>query len=409
MRRKKKLKANFRSIFFRGHDRFAQVDGLRAIAILWTFAFHVVLLFAEFMSPAETEALFDRANLQWMLHGHFGVDIFFIISGFLIGDLLIAEVERTHSMRFLRFYVRRTIRLAPLYYLIIAIVFVFGLVSGDPKLQISQAWANLIYVNNFIPDLEQFMPWTWSLAVEEQFYLLCPLLILLLYKWKVNPLWAVSLLIAAGFLVNILLGLSAGGSFYFIIHPLLNPADTTEFSKYYDLLYDKLYTRYAALLMGVLIAYLIRRPGFMKWVSANAMSIVLFVAAWAMMYAVLEGIDYSDWRTPIGNTFMATYRYWFAIGIALLLLLTFSSSTIGTWLTRFLAMKFWYPIAQTSYSCYLIQPLVVFSVIKGWYHGQAVGFGDIMLVSAICAAIIFPITILLYAFVEKPLMDLRPK
>ena len=403
------MKSNFKSIFFRGHGRFAQVDGLRAIAILWTFAFHIVLLFAEFIPQAETEALFGRSNLRWLLHGHFGVDIFFIISGFLIGDLLISEVERTQSLRFLRFYVRRTIRLAPLYYLIIGAVFLFGLLTGDPKLQISQAWANLIYVNNFLPDLKQFMPWTWSLAVEEQFYLLCPLLILVLFRKKINPLWAILGLIVVGFLINILLGLSAGGSFYFIIHPLLNPADTTEFAKYYDLLYDKLYTRYAALLMGVLIAYLIRRPAFLKAISSNRNAILICLAAIAFTYPVLASIDYSDWKTPVGYMYMATYRYWFSIGIALVLALTYSDSGIGKWLAKFLSLKFWYPIAQISYSVYLIQPIVIFVAIRGWYHGQPVGFGDIMYIGAISALVIFCISILLYAFIEKPLMDLRPK
>lgn len=403
------MKSNFRSIFVRGSGRFAQVDGLRAIAILWSFSFHIVLLFADFMPQADTEALFGRTNLQWLLHGHFGVDIFFIISGFLIGDLLIGEVERTQNLRFMRFYVRRTIRLAPLYYLVIAIVFAFGVITQDPKLNISQAWANLIYVNNFIPTLQQFMPWTWSLAVEEQFYLLCPLLILAIYRFKVNPIWAMAVLISLAFGLNILLGLSAGGTFYFIIHPALNPASTVEFSKYYDLLYDNLHTRYAALVMGVLLAFLIRRPGFLRVISLNRSAILMLVVAIGLIYGVLDQINYERWQDPVGNFFMATYRYWFALGATLLLVLTFSSAPVGKWLTKFLSMKFWYPIAQTSYSAYLIQPVVIFMVIRGWYHGQAIGFGDIMLIWWVCALITFAVSIVLYAFIEKPLMDMRPK
>lgn len=403
------MKKNFKAIFFRNYGRFAQVDGLRAIAILWVFLFHIVLLFAEFIPQAQTEALFGQSHLQWMLHGHFGVDIFFIISGFLIGDLLIGEVEKTGSIRFWRFYVRRTIRLAPLYYLVIAVVFTFGWITQDPKLNISNAWANLIYVNNFLPDLEQFMPWTWSLAVEEQFYLLCPLLIFLMARQRMNPITILCVLAVAGFALNILIGMRAGGTFYFIIHPSLNPADTTEFSKYYDLLYDNLHNRFVALLLGVLIAYLIRRAAFLRWMSNEGVSVLVLVVAMALIYAVLAQIKYDDWRTPVGALFMATYRYWFAIGIALLLLLTFTDTRLGRGLSRLLSLNFWYPVAQTSYSAYLVQPVVIFMAIKGWYVGQAITTSAIVYIGLLTAAITFAIAVLLYALVEKPFMDMRPK
>ena len=85
------------------------------------------------------------------------------------------------------------------------------------------------------------------------------------------------------------------------------------------------------------------------------------------------------------------------------------AASVGVWLTKFLSLKFWYPIAQTSYSAYLIQPVIIFMAIRGWYHGQAITFGSIMFIWALCALATFCISIVLYAFIEKPLMDLRPK
>lgn len=398
----------FKSIFLRDKGRFTQLDGLRALAILWTFSFHVVLLFANFVPRTEALALFGQPAVQVFMQGHFGVDIFFVISGFLIGDLLIREVEKTGTLNLRTFFVRRMVRLAPVYYLLIALVVVLGLVTGDPSVHVENAWTNLIYVNNFVPDFEQFMQWTWSLAVEEQFYLLCPLLILLMHRKGLNPFVILAGLIAAGFAINILIARASGEPFYFVIHPVLTD-NKAEMARYLDLLYTKLHARYGALLMGVLLAYAVRRPALIAAIAPGGSALALGGAGLAMVAAVLASLDYMTPDVPVSGLFMATHRYWFAVGATLLLLVTFSTSAIGRALHRLLSLPVWYPLAQLSYSAYLVHPLVIFGLIRGWYHGQPVTPGDVAMIGAMSGALTLAIAFLLTAIVEKPLMALRPR
>src|SRR5262249_41526889 len=106
---------------------------------------------------------------------------FFVISGFLIGDMLLSELERSGRLNFRSFYVRRWFRLAPAYYLVLIGFAVFHRI--DPShYSLDRLWTNFIYVNNWFPLRGQPAVWTWSLAVEEQFYLLCPLLLSVLWR-----------------------------------------------------------------------------------------------------------------------------------------------------------------------------------------------------------------------------------
>ena len=115
--------------------------------------------FLEFIRPVFMNPL---------IQGHYGVDVYFVISGFLIGSLLIKEWQETKEIRFSAFYLRRAFRLLPAYFVA---MFAFAILIGT---NVRAVWANLLYVNNYLPLQKQFMGWTWSLAIEEQFYLVCP-------------------------------------------------------------------------------------------------------------------------------------------------------------------------------------------------------------------------------------------
>lgn len=399
---------DFKSIFFRKQGRFTQIDGLRALALLWAFSFHIILLFAEVLPRHETIEIFSRNQLTWLLHGHFSIDIFFIISGFLIGDLLIKEIEKTQCLNFSRFYLRRLMRLAPVYYAIMALLYLFTVVTAEGSIIISHAWTNFFYINNFIPFLNQFMPWTWSLAVEEQFYLLAPLIIFIIFVKKLNPIWSIITLILAGFIINITISQNAQIPLYYIVHPVLQ-TPTTDFYGYYDLMYNKFYTRYVALLLGVLLAYSIRQTWFNKLFSSNIFAMIVVIFVIGLMKLIFQQIDYEIATQPMENIFMATYRYWFAIGITLLIALAFSNSFIGQWLKKILSLNLWFPIAQLSYVAFLIQPVIIVLVMRQMYHGQHINFRDIIIIWTLSAFFIFIISIFFHLFIEKPWMNNRPK
>jgi peptidoglycan/LPS O-acetylase OafA/YrhL len=149
------------------------IEGLRAVAILLVVFYH--------------------AGIPWLRGGFVGVDIFFVLSGYLITQLLVDEVERTGSIDFSRFYARRIRRLLPASLLMILCTLIasFAFLSPLEIVRISKtAIATAAYVSNmwFVRQSADYFSanvetnpllHTWSLAVEEQFYLVWPFLVLL--------------------------------------------------------------------------------------------------------------------------------------------------------------------------------------------------------------------------------------
>ena len=119
-----------------------------------------------------------------------GVDLFFVISGYLIGTILLSEYRTSGRLQIKRFYVRRFLRLMPVYTvaMIAGLYFVHNipreavLMEFPPFMNANNMWANFLYVNNFLPINRQYMGWCWSLAIEEQFYLILPGFILIVMR-----------------------------------------------------------------------------------------------------------------------------------------------------------------------------------------------------------------------------------
>ena len=157
-----RVRNNLRTLFVReAQGHFDSLDGLRALSILWVIAFHLVA-FLQYFDHGATLALRSRPEFMWTRLGYYGVDVFFVVSGFIIGHILMTERRETGGLDMGRFYGRRALRLLPAYYLAML------LWAAATHLNVRSAWANLLYVNNFLPMPDQFMTWTWSLAIEEQ-------------------------------------------------------------------------------------------------------------------------------------------------------------------------------------------------------------------------------------------------
>jgi hypothetical protein len=87
------------------------IDGVRAIAILWVVILHIVFFqYANF--PAQVIAIFNGSATGWIKNGTLGVDLFFVISGFLMGSILFSEFKPSGKLELTRFYVRRFLRLS---------------------------------------------------------------------------------------------------------------------------------------------------------------------------------------------------------------------------------------------------------------------------------------------------------
>lgn len=154
------------------------LDVCRSVAILMVLACHSLIFFYG-GSPR---------LLPWIYLLGLGVDIFFALSGFLIGGALIRDVVEqptpsltSASQKLLTFYMRRWLRTLPLYYLMVAVsvLYLSALSALDPAAHTSVSptalLANLLFVQNFRQTWLALQPVAWSLAIEEWFYLLLPL------------------------------------------------------------------------------------------------------------------------------------------------------------------------------------------------------------------------------------------
>ena len=180
-----------------------EIEGLRAFAIL------AVMLHRFWPHSGPLSRYAHVAELGWM-----GVDLFFVISGFLIAGILFDS--RGQPGYFKNFYARRALRIFPLYYLFIAaVLIVFPLVEGGPfaKTEFIRSAGSplyyLLYLGN-VPEMigydpPFFLAPVWSLAIEEQFYLLFPLLVAVLHRKAIVWLMVGAVLFAPVFRVATLL------------------------------------------------------------------------------------------------------------------------------------------------------------------------------------------------------------
>lgn len=174
---------------------FPNLDGLRFISFFVVFIYHAHLSIFSYLKDSQPRVY---AVIEFICrHGNLGVNFFFVLSGFLITYLLIKEKEFTGRIHVPNFYVRRILRIWPLYYLCVFVGFVgFGILkkmSGEAVMENANPWYYIFFGANF--DIMHTWPLKpdalllsvlWSVAVEEQFYLTWPLILSLvpLKKFK---------------------------------------------------------------------------------------------------------------------------------------------------------------------------------------------------------------------------------
>ena len=165
--------------------RFGSLDGLRALAIAAVLWHH-------------WPGRFDLLDAKLGDYGFLGVDLFFVISGYLITTLLLREEQRDGQFSLSAFYWRRVLRILPVYYLVVTLVGLYYVVlRGETDYAVLWPYY-YIFLSNFLTDHIPMLSPSWSLSVEEQFYMIWPLLLLLVPRRGILPL--LGLLVAANLL-----------------------------------------------------------------------------------------------------------------------------------------------------------------------------------------------------------------
>jgi peptidoglycan/LPS O-acetylase OafA/YrhL len=236
-----------------GSRYIPELDGIRGIAIVMVIAFHFGLF------EIDTHSLLYTVYRSTVELGWAGVDLFFVLSGCLITGILL-ETKNSEGY-FQTFYIRRVLRILPLYYVFVFAFFCVCLPIGHalaPDWFRREEWTHLpagesiwywFHLSNWRSafGVLQTSPVThfWSLAIEEQFYLIWPLVVLYCSESRLLNICIALILLSVG-LRNV-------------------PGFQTEVSRYSDFIYRLTPFRLDPLAFGAMLAVFSRRPGFRDW------------------------------------------------------------------------------------------------------------------------------------------------
>ncbi len=204
---------------------FANLDGLRFICISLVLWHHAIPL------PLDTHQIFTR--------GFLGVDFFFVLSGFLITTLLLREAEKYGQFSLRNFYQRRLVRIVPVYFFVVTSIGIYYVIVQG-QTEYLKLWPfYYVFLSNFLTEHIPLLSVTWSLSVEEQYYMIWPLILLTLPKRLLIPTCVA--LITVNFLIS--------SGIYSVQAPSAGP-----------LLFKLPNATYAPIIMGSLAAIVLDRP-----------------------------------------------------------------------------------------------------------------------------------------------------
>jgi peptidoglycan/LPS O-acetylase OafA/YrhL len=181
-----------------------ELDTLRFFSFFAVFGTHTLTYSAEYLAAQGVPRIIAKPFTAMAYGGALGVDLFFLLSAFLITDLLLREKETFGQLNISAFYVRRALRIWPLYFTFIALVMMVPAIDGPgSKFGSTNLWAFLFFVGNWsfvfgvlIHMVHSVLGPLWSVSVEEQFYLLWPPIVSRLNHKKILIASAVMALIA---------------------------------------------------------------------------------------------------------------------------------------------------------------------------------------------------------------------
>ncbi len=341
------------------YKRIPGLDGLRALSIALVLIAHASGTFHSLPNWLAITVLFIG-------NGSLGVTIFFIISGFLITTLLLTELETSGEISVIDFYIRRAFRIWPAFYAMVGCVAILGAMHAIPLTRGEVISASLFVWNYYPHGATWFLGHTWSLAVEEQFYLVWPVLLLVLKPRR--AVWLAVVIVIAEPLIRILT--------YGLV-PSMRPHIPIMG-----------HTRADALMIGTLAGLLnkvarfkeVLRPLF-AWRIPLVGAIFVF-----MVDPLLQKLWRGAYLLTVGYTVQNLF-----IALVLLWIIHHPISAVG----RVLNAKWITHFGVLSYSLYLWQQLFLF-------HGSSIPF-PLTVLCVIAAAEVS------YWTIERPFLCLRKK
>lgn len=339
------------------------LDGLRGLAILAVLGVHATYLWEPH----------DAA--KFIPGGYISVDVFFALSGFLITSLLLTEISKTGRLSLRGFYRRRALRLLPVLYAMLAVQLIYTIIEGDPLWETFKGTLLIVaYISNWAQVFGWAQPFgtqqTWSLGVEEQFYLLWPLLLLGITQLSTRRRQMVPFVV-----------LIASALFF---RELLWHLNVHYFS-----IYVQTEVRLDVLMGGALLAYLLHtgwRPP--PWTRQLGYACLIFLIAMVSFVPV----D-SPWLYHYGGFTIVAFA---ATGVV------FLAMEQESWFGRFLALPWMQAIGRRTYSLYIMHYLIYLAVVRAMYPADLPG--ERLAVGLVLTVVISEIT---HRFLEVPFLNLK--
>jgi peptidoglycan/LPS O-acetylase OafA/YrhL len=354
---------------FQDRERQPGLDLLRALAIIVIAIHHAGIM--GFPFPGRVHRF-----------GWIAVDLFFVLSGYLIGGQLLAPLARNQSINLGRFFARRALRIMPAYFVILAI-YIF-LPSWREYPDMNPWWKFLLSVQNIGLHGGTAFSHAWSLAVEDQFYLALPLILLLISRWRRAAIIIPCVIVLGGIVLRTFLAWQN------------SVENGVSFRGFQVWIYYPTWTRLDPLVFGVALAA-IEKFRRQWWENLMNSAVWLWLPGLALIVFALylgEG-DYvtvalSVWQFPL-----------IALGMAALLVCALSPR-LPFRRVNIPGAAF---IASIAYSVYLSHKLVIHQAIQfcSSHHITRTSAPALLLVELS----IFAVGLVLFLAVERPFLQLR--
>jgi len=361
--------------------RDTELDGLRGLAVCMVLGWHFIGI------PAwSTDGLLAHLLFRVFLFGGAGVDLFFVLSGFLITRIIISRKQQ--NIKFLVvFYARRALRILPPYLLLLGVFYGVGAIVGHNEVfnEDVPAWRFLTFTQNFwMSEHATYGPSgasvTWSVAIEEQYYLFFPFLAIVLPKNFLSV-----------FLIAIAIGSIAWRAYIFN----LDPANSFP-------MYLGTFARLDGLCAGGLIACALDDPSFTKWLRNHMVG--LRRTALSMVIAALMFVrrDSAHNMAYIGHTLLCLCFMFITLYIVLNLGGDLKSM-------RFLRTRFLRFLGRISYSVYLFHPIVLASAFLITGYSKTLSGLPQVIILTLCLVFSIIVSNLLFVLFESKFISLGRK